>query len=453
MAEVWEVYGASATPPCVMDLIPAPLHADILAGVSTADVSSYINSALAQYKCVRLPIVGQLSVGSTVFVPSGGAIYGYNYKCTIKALPNFGDNPVVSNANQTPTTHQARDKRLTLSGFRVDGNLDNNLTATEFAHGVMLNAVEGCDIDLEVVNVKGDGLCLNSTRAYQYYHVGNYNITGRIRTRRCQRQGVALICGEQISLDIFDEATRLMSLCIEPDNPENTIRNCTFRVHSIRTGDGTDISGGVACSGGGTGCIPTNIIIDFEVHEAGGYGCLWRDSANLTLRGSIFGGARGGLIGVDGGFGRSTVYFDGVRVYNPGLAGMTARETTGSIYDGSIYIEGAGTVGAQIENARGGILQLRVQNCRQDGVYLRNCTNMVFPNLFADGNNGHNVWLLGNSRGNRFPGMRSTSSNRGFGFLEETGCDDNKAIQARVAFNKGGAVSIAGPSSYVLPEA
>jgi hypothetical protein len=447
----WIDYGSATPPPSVMDRIPSGLHADIFNGVSTVDVSSYINAALQDYRMVRLPIVGRLCVGSPVVVPSGGALIGYNYQCTIKALPNFGDNPVIRNGYIGPTSESARDKNITLVGFRVDGSLHSNHTATEFGHGVKLHAVDGCDIDLEIVDTKGDGLCILFAD-YPNYHIPCSNITGRVRTRRCDRQGVSVICAEQVSLEIFDTETRLMSLCIEPDRHDNIVRNCSFRVHSIRTGQGSDVSGGFACVGDGTGSTPTNILIDFNVHEAGGYGGLWRDTLNLTLRGSIFACARGGLVGLDGGFSRSTVFFDGVRVQNPGIAGFTSRETPGSIYDGSIYIEGAAGAGAKIENARDGVLQLRVQNCREEGLYLRNCVNMTFPNLVVDGNNGNNVWIAGNSHGNRFPGMRSTSSNSGYGFIEENGCNNNKAYNARVEGNAGGNISIFGSSSYVLPE-
>lgn len=451
MAAVWIDYGSATPPPSVMDRIPSGLHADIFNGVSTVDVSSYINAALQEYKMLRLPIVGRLCVASTVIVPSGGALIGYNYQCTIKALPNFGDNPVIRNERTNATRDSERDQRITLVGFRVDGSLDSNLTATEFGHGVKLHSVDGCDLDLEIVDCKGDGVCILFAD-WPNYHVGCSKITGRVRTRRCDRQGVAVICAEQVSLEVFDEETRLMSVCVEPDNPDCFIRNCSFRVHSIRTGEGSDISGGFAVAGDGTGCIPENVLCDFQIYNSGGYGVLWRDVRNLTLRGSIFSPALGGLVGTDGGSTRSTVYFDGVRVYNAGIAGFTAREFAGSTYDGSIYIEGANGAGAKIENARDGILQLRVQNCREEGLYLRNCVNMTFPNLAADGNNGHNVMITGNSWGNRFPGMRSTASNHGYGFIEEASCSNNKAYEARVEGNAGGNIQVSGPGSYVLPE-
>jgi hypothetical protein len=58
----------------------------------------------------------------------------------------------------------------------------------------------------------------------------------------------------------------------------------------------------------------------------------------------------------------------------------------------------------------------------------------------------------GTDRMGKVKSLGSAASNFGWGFLEEAGCNDNKAIQARVAFNGRDAISLAGQSSYVLPE-
>jgi hypothetical protein len=94
-----------------------------------------------------------------------------------------------------------------------------------------------------------------------------------------------------------------------------------------------------------------------------------------------------------------------------------------------------------------------VENGGQQGVYLKNCANMIFPNLAIDGNSGTNLWLTGGSSGNRFPGLRSIGSGTGYGFLEDAGCNDNKATQVRMSGNGGGAVKTSGAASYVMPEA
>ncbi|HEU5137299.1 MAG TPA: hypothetical protein VFU13_19270 [Steroidobacteraceae bacterium] len=451
MAEYWDDYGTNADLPCVMDMIPGPEHANVMLGISTFDAAPYINQALARYRMIRLPLRGQLSVGSPLVVPSGGAIYGYNYQCTIKALPNFGNNPVIRNAFTNPTSDAARDKNLTFVGFRIDGNRANNPSATEFAHGVKLCAVDGCVVDLQVVDVKGDGLLILYAD-YPHGEIGCRAVYGRMRTQGCGRHGVAVICGEQINIDIIDEGSSSLSLDIEPDEAVNFVRNCMFRVISKRTGGGADVSGGFCVAGDGLGSRPTNITVDFEVFESGAYGGLWRDAVNLTLRGSIINPRLVGLVGVQAGSGPSSVFFDGVRVVGGGNNGMSARETVGSVYDGSLYIDGATGMAAQIENLRGGILQMRAENCGQQGVYLNNCQNVTFPNLVTTNNRGTNLWLRGGSSGNRFPNLKSMNCSA-WGFLEDPGCNDNKATQARVSGNTSGNVAVSGASSYVAPEA
>lgn len=452
MPDVFAIYGTNAMPPSVLDLIPPALHADIVAGTSTVDVSSYINAALADYKVVRLPLFGQISIGSPLVVPSGGGILGIGYNCTIKALPNFGDNPMVQNATIAPTSNAGRDRNLTLRGFRIDGNKANNSTATEFSHGVKLYAVDGCELDVYVINPKGDGVCILTASGDDLRGIGCANITGKIRTQGCRRQGLAIICGEQIDLDVYDTGGQLMSVDLEPDHQDNFIRNIFIRLLSIGTGDGSDISGGVCVAGDGRGCQPTNVTVDFQILNSGGYGALWRDAQGLILRGNVLNPTHAGLVGVDGGAGPSTVQFQGVRVTSPGGGGLVARETVGSIYDGSITITDAGSIAAQMENARGGDLGLTVEGGAQQGIYLNNVANMTFPNMTVEGSSGHGLWMTNGSSGNRFPGLKSVNSTYGWGVLEGSGCNDNKALFARVSGNGAGNVSLSGPDSLVQPE-
>lgn len=450
MTDVFAIYGTSTLPPSVMDRIPPALHADIVSGVSTVDVSSYINAALADYKIVRLPLVGQVSIGSPLSVPSGGGILGVSYGCTVKALPNFGDNPMVQNASISPANNAQRDKNLILSGFRIDGNKANNSTGTEFSHGVKLYAVDGCKFDLQIIDPKGDGITILNSYGDPLRGIGCANITGKIRTHGCRRQGVAIICGEQIDLDVYDTAGQLMSVDLEPDHPDNFIRNIFIRLLSIGTGDGSDVSGGVCVAGDGLGCLPTNVTVDMEIHNSGGYAAIWRDAKGLVLRGSV-NGAKGGLIGIQGGSTHSDVQFQGVRLRGC-QAGMAARETAGSHYNGSIEMVGCTSVSVQIENAGGGVLGVQVRNGSQQGLYLNDCDNMTFPNAIVENCGQTNVWLRGGSTGNRFPGLKSANSTNGWGFLEDSGCDNNKALYARVTGNSAGNVSLSGSGSLVQAE-
>ena len=439
-----------------LSFIPEAYHADILAGTSTVDVATYLNNGLSSQRILELPAFGQMSIGSTLFIPSWGGLIGENFGCTIKALSNFGDNPLVRNATQAPTTDAERDQNVMIVGVRLDWNKANNATATEFGHGLALKAVNGARLDVEVVNPHGDGVSIQQSGpgvSEWYQHVGCSHITGKVRTSGCRRQGVAIMCAEQVDLDVYDTGTQLMSVDIEPDHPDNFIRNIFIRLLSLGTGDGSDISGGVCVAGDGLGCIPTGVTVDFEVYEPGGQGAIWRDCKGLTLRGAIRNPGRNGLVGIGGGTGGSQVSFQGVRVSSAVHQGMAARETQGSVYDGEIVVEGTGGIGVQIENARGGVLGLTLKDAGEEGLYLRNTSNMTFHSAVVERSSGHNVWIVGNSSGNRFPFLRSVNSRFGYGFIEDLGCNDNRASFSRVLGNAAGNVSIKGSISSVAIEA
>jgi hypothetical protein len=430
-----------------LSVIPEAYHAGILAGNSTVDVAPYLNSGLNSYGILELPQSGQMSIGSSLFVPSGGGLLGVNFGCTIKALPAFGNWPMIRNANPYPTTDGGRDRNLIFQGIRLDGNRTANTSATEFSHGIQLYAVDGVKLDVWVVNPKGDGVSIQ--QAYEAKTVGCSYITGKVRTSGCRRQGVTITCGEQVDLDVYDTGGDLTSVDIEPDNSLNFVRNVFIRLLSIGAGNGTDVSGGIAISGDGSGSVPTNITVDFQIFNAGGHGVLWREVKGLVLRGCIENAAGNGLVGLDAGVVPSRVLFDGVRVYSPGANGLVSREVQGSIYDGSVTVEEAGGMGVYIANARGGTLGLTVKNSGQQGITLSNTRDMTFPSPISLGNNSHNVWLGNSSSGNRFQFLHSAGSNWGWGFLEDQGCNDNRAFFSRVSGNSAGNVSTRGAQSLV----
>lgn len=441
---------AQATVANALDFVPQALHAEILAGTSTTDVSGYLNEGLASHLLLALPPFGQLSIASSLVVPSFGGLLGVNYGCTIRALPNFGNKPMVRNVTIAPPSNEARDRNLVLTSVRLDGNKAQNGSATEFAHGIQLYAVDGVKLDVQVVNPKGDGVSIQ--QAVDHQQIGCSYISGKIRTMGCRRQGVAIICGEQIDLDVHDTGGTLMSVDMEPDHPQNFIRNVFVRLLSIGTGNGSDISGGVCVAGDGLGCIPTNVMVDFEIFNSGGQGAIWRDAKGLILRGTIVHPGKNGLVGITGGTAPSTVTFGGVKVFSPVFQGLSAREIGGSIYDGEVAIESAGDLGAHIERAGGGTLGLRIRNCNQQGLVLDRTNNMTFPSLTCENNKGHNVWLRGGSQGNRFQFLKSVNSSFGQGFIEDAGCNDNRAFQARVSGNGGGNVTVRGLQSSVQLE-
>jgi hypothetical protein len=109
-------------------------------------------------------------------------------------------------------------------------------------------------------------------------------------------------------------------------------------------------------------------------------------------------------------------------------------------------------MGVYIANAQGGKLGLSVKNSGQQGIFLSNVQNMTFPSPEALGNKSHNVWLANRSSGNRFQFLKSVGSTWGWGFLEDEGCNDNKAFYARVSGNAAGDVQTKGGLSSVRSE-
>ena len=431
----------------VLDFIPQSYHAAILAGTSEVDVAPYLNSGLNAKRILELPPFGQMSIGSSVFIPSGGGLVGANFGCTIKALPSLGNQPLIRNSNAHPDDFNSRDRNIVIERIRLDGNHGNNHSATVFSHGVQLFAVDGAKLDVWVLNVKGDGVGLDASFASNI--IGCSDVTGKIRTQSCQRNGVSITCAEQVDVDVYDTGSKAMSVHLRPHVRDNFIRNVFVRLLSIGTGDGSDLSGGACVAGEGTGSTPTNVTVDFQIFNSGGQGVIWRDVKGLILRGTIENPHRNGLVGDVAGVAPSSVFFNSVRVFSPGGSGIVAREVQGAVYDGFVVIDEAEAIGAHIANARGGKLDLTVRNSRQQGIYLSNTQNMIFPSPVSVGNNGHNVWLLNNSSGNRFQFLKSVGSNWGWGFLEEAGCDDNRAFYSRVSGNAAGNVSTRGSRSSV----
>ena len=195
----------------VLDFIPQSYHAAILAGTSEVDVAPYLNSGLNAKRILELPPFGQMSIGSSVFIPSGGGLVGANFGCTIKALPSLGNQPLIRNSNAHPDDFNSRDRNIVIERIRLDGNHGNNHSATVFSHGVQLFAVDGAKLDVWVLNVKGDGVGLDASFASNI--IGCSHVTGKIRTQSCQRNGVSITCAEQVDVDVYDTGSKAF-ICV-----------------------------------------------------------------------------------------------------------------------------------------------------------------------------------------------------------------------------------------------
>lgn len=442
------------------DFIPVALQAGIIAGSNTDDLSGYLQAALNTGRIVQLPCIGLMWIASPLLVPAGGGIVGGGPRSIIKAKANFGDVPLIRNANDDPATMGARDYGLTFLNFKVDGNKAANSTGTEFSHCIHLLAVDGAVFDVWTVDPKGDGVLISYSRAFDesssHPEIGCRGIHGYIRSETAARQGVAITCCEAFDLSIFAYRASLLGFDIEPDSATSYVRNGIVRLVALECGQaGSGTRGGCAISGTdspGTGVADVrDIDVTLEVDDClGSAGFLWRD-ASLTVRGSIRNQTGQGVYGFESNVGASRVVLD-LDINTTTSVGFLSRATSVTL-NGSVRVKSAGEIGVQIENAVGGVLQVWVDGAIAGaGLYLSNTDNMTFPNAVIAGANNSGVELVSTSSGNRFPGLSSTGSAFGWGFLEASGCNNNQATDARISGNNLGTASLQGAASIVTLE-
>jgi hypothetical protein len=435
--------GLAAT--SALDVLPQRAQAALLAGraCDAGDLQAGLNKA----GVLHLP-AGLYMLETPLEIPSGGGLVGDGYRAVLKAAPGFGDRPLVRNAGYRAKSDAARDRGLVVAGVKLDGSKRENLTATEFAAALALHGVDGARLDVWAVDAKGDGVTI--TYAEGALGVGCRNVRGRVRTARCARQGVAVICAEDLDLTVTDQGSSRFALDLETDDAANVIRRGRFRVTSTGTGNGTDSSGGVGVDGAG-GSSPgriSDIALDVQVRASRGAGVVWRDAERLTVRGLVDGAAKNGLWGVDAGSRPSTVTLD-VDVRGAGGNGWRANEVAGAVYSGRVHVQRAGNVGVEIAHARGGDLDIAAVDGSQQGVVLHDCQGVTFRSIVARANKGNGLWLRGGSRDNRVDALVSTGSVFGAGVQEDPGSNGNHIRRARLGANRLGDVRLSGPASRV----
>jgi hypothetical protein len=448
----------------LFDFVPVAKQAGILAGSNTDDLSAYFQAALDTGRPVLLPDTGMAWIASPIFVPSGGGLIGNGFNFTIKAKADFGNVALIYNETVDPATDAARDTGLIFSGFKIDGNRANNSTATELSHGLRLNAVDGAYLDLRVADVKGDGVLLSYAYPYgggggTHLNVGCRNIHGFIRSERAFRQGAALACIEQFDLSIVAIDAGYIGLDIEPDDSSNYVRDGFIRLTGLNCGlNPTGTGGGININGtnsAGTGvCDVRNIVIDCQIRDCDGIqfggGILYRDATDIFVRGKVDNQTGAGVLGLDG-FGISRVNLDidikGGDANGASLAGV------GDIISGSIRVKTPGSSGVQVDNAAGGVLQVRVESAPQFGLVVGSSTaDMIFANCEITGSGSSGVVIQGTANGNRFPNLRSTGA-LGFGYgVQETAGNNNRVTNATLTGNAQGPAALTGSTSLVEME-
>lgn len=442
--------------PHFFDEIPAAKHNGILAGTNTDELDGYIQTLLDLAVPVVMPKSGRVWFGESVFVPSYGGLIG-NFGCEIKAVADFGDYPLIRNQTNDPASLAARDKGIILKGVRVNGNKASNSTATEYSHGILLNAVDGARLDVWAADCKGDGALINyayplSGGSGTNLDIGCRDIVGAIRSEGAARQGVAVTCMEDFDLSIFAYQADLIGLDVEVDNEDNYVRNGQFRVRAVECGQaGSGTRGGVMIFGTnalGTGTADVrNITVDAEVLNCEGTGgIMWRDALDITLRGSVKGQTGYGVYGLGANFAPSRVTVD-VNVASCTTRGFLSQGT-GDIINGRVNVQTSGDIGCSIDNAAGGTMTVRLRGVTGQGIYLTNTNDMTFhADIHAC--TGTGVYISGASSGNRFYNLRSTSSSFGWGVQEVDTANNNCVTNARLTGNGGGVATLVGATSAV----
>lgn len=449
----------------LFDFVPVAKHAGILAGTNTDDLTSYFQAALNTGKPVLLPDTGTAWIASPIFVPSGSGLVGNGFRFTIKAKADFGNYSLIYNQTVDPATDAARDTGLIFSGFKIDGNRDNNSTATEFSHGLRLNAVDGAYLDVWTVDTKGDGVLLLYAYPYSggggtHLGVGCRNIRGFIRSERAFRQGVALACVEQFDLSIVAIDAGYIGVDLEPDDSSNFVRDGFLRILAYNCGlNPTGTGGAFSVSGtnsAGTGvCDVRDIDVTLYARDCDGIqfggGAIFRDIKGLTLRGRIDNQTGVGVFGVDS-FDKSRVTLD--CDINGGTANGATLAGVGDIINGSLRVTSPGSSGVEVNNAAGGVLQVRVESAPQFGLVAGGSTaDMTFPNCEITGSGSSGVLVQSTANGNRFPNLRSTgAAGFGYGFQETASANNNRVTNAVLTGNAQGPASLVGSTSLVERE-
>lgn len=442
-----------------LSFIDPALHPAIIAGTSVVDVAPQLNAALAEAKIIALPRVGRLSIGSTLFVPSGGAIIGVNYGSTIRALDGFADLPLIRNATSDPATLAARDRAIMLIGFAIDGNRAASL-ATEYSHGIHLNAVDGAVIDVTAADCKGDGLMLAYGRsldgASAHYDVGCNDIRARVRVKNCLRMGVAMTCCEAFNIDVLADSIEMIGADIEPDQVASYVRN--GRIHITAIGCGTSAlsttRGAVSITGTNwnrTGvCDVRDIVVTVDARTCVGNGAVfYRDVQNVTFRGVVDGCAGHGFYGMENNFGPSRVRA-ALEVVGATSNGMVTRGSGDTLF-GTVTVRTSTLAAFNIQSASAGTMVLRATGAGAQGIQLQNSSNMT---IFADIDGCVNscIYLAGNSSGNRFPSARLVNASVGAGVQEAGTADNNRVSNARISATAGGVAVLLGAASQVTLE-
>lgn len=372
------------------------------------------------------PAGGVYLMEAPILVHSGTRLHG-PVRVTLKAAPGRGPHePVLGNANVLPTwtpgsANDDRDRNLYFSNLHLDGNQQANEGQGEWGHGLYLRAARGVIIGpgMSASNCRGDGLNLSSglaasPRSNAYNMAApceRVQISG-FRASRNYRQGVAIIAAVGVEGEIDTEMNDLFGLDIEPDNQEQQVRNITLKVrsradgaaHGIDRGGGPASGGGVAVFGA-AGSPTTNVALDINVLESGGYGLAWREVGGLQARGRIVRAAGVSVFGADGGSAPSTV---SLALSLEETRGALALRGAGDRVTATIAVKGrdGGTAAAfyLASQSEPNLTVYASDGGAQQAFQIEDTSGGVFRGV-ARGFSSYGVWLRGASRNNRFEAM------------------------------------------------
>ncbi|MFA4893565.1 hypothetical protein [Brevundimonas sp.] len=359
--------------------------------------------------------------------------------------------PVVGNVTRRPGSNANRDRNLRVFGFTIDGDKAHNSSQGEWGHGLQLYAVDTAHIDVRAINCRGDGAVL--AHGYDPDAGGGdlaycSNIFGRVVSEDCYRQGVAVIAGENIRLQVQSFRARLFAFDIENDMVGHVLRNIVVDVYARDCGTaGVDSSGGVAVYGV-AGQPAEDVTLSFQISGGNGTAVFWRQAVNARLSGSISAsGMTAFACGAEGAGNPSSVYLD---------VDVDDAFALGRIWDNGGRIDGAirqrselvGS-GLQLRDLASGDLNVQLTKGSTEngyGLLVYESSGLLIRGKVS-GFRAQGVQILGTSVGNRF--WIDCEGNNTSGFHHEVeegaGGDDNIFFGLR----NGVSASLSGPLSRV----
>lgn len=360
-----------------------------------------------------------ISVAASWRPGSYTSIIGQNTRLTV--IPDFGNNRVIHNFTTEPASEADRDTHIYVSGLIIDGDRDNNTTATEHSHCVIMQAVTHVIIENNTcLNPKGDGFYVGKGDGANT-EVSEYAFILKNSVHEAFRNGVTVTAGRwvQVSKNILI-TSGLDGIDIEPDLAEAEAANTILVEGNIIQGNdndyGAQVYAGIACVNNNASATQTNIIIKGNiVKDSDGYGIDFRHCSNLLIEGNLVKDVS--LRGISSVSAHSIVQSNiSIRnndIITTGEQGLVVNAATNVVVQNNKIsgATGASGNGMQLVLLTDALVTSnRIVGSAQVGMLIQGVQDSTFAHNFSIDNTGVGINLSAsgatNSTGNHFTGNR-----------------------------------------------